>query len=353
MMSRIKDFIGRVANINARAQISILAAFFIISFPSIRNLMISNKYLMIIYSLIEVFAWLMIACVLINALFLLKSTRYSIKLSAVINILITIIITSSIVVFVWMTNLPGHNSNYNPDFGGLFGGVISGISTLILVKFTLSIQARDEIARKRKSARALYSIFSTIQDQINSLKKSDLSEILYDTSYLTYYYDISTSIKYDYYKILLSEINFVIRMNSAIRLGNCELLQKAISERQTYWSWIFTHEHNIYETISSFYFFSCDMAEELPFSENNKEEIAQIAKNYGMVIENWIYNFVLRNGSTEYRVIKLKLVPIIKEILPDTLESERKIDCAIFDVCCKFNTYNDRMKMIWNEINII
>lgn len=351
-MSNIKDFISRVANINSRVQIGTWLLFSILSFPSIKNYMFSNIYLLTLYWFVALFAWIMFACIIFHAITLYRSAQYSVNLSLLLNILIIFMLASTIIAIIWMNILSRNNSNYNPDYGGLFGGLISGVSTLILVKFTLSIQTRDEMTRKRKSARALYSIFSTIQDQINALNHSDPSEILYDSSYLNYYYDISTSTKYDYYKILLSEINYVNRINIAIDTKNHDLLQNVISERKTYWSWIFSHEHDIYETIRSIYFFSCDMPEELPFSQSNREEIEKIAKNYRMIIENWIYNYILRNGSTEYRVIKLELVPILKEFFPETVEAERILDRAIFSVCCDFRKYDGRVNMIWNEISI-
>ena len=137
--------------------------------------------------------------------------------------------------------------NYNPDFGGLVGGSLTGIAALIVVLFSLDIDNRRDIRKAKRSAKILVQILQSIGNQFLEIQKGKPEIILYPSSWLTFYYDITTMAKYDYLGTLLKEFNYAEQVNVGLSDNDILGVKKIIMERNQYNKYHFGW--NIYDVI--------------------------------------------------------------------------------------------------------
>ena len=223
-MTMVKKAIETLANVSISLQFFLWCITFICPVLNSYYKIFSNGYILAIYILSIV---LTLIILLSKALygFVYPKPVFVFSLEKSIDAIFVVIVVATFIAFNWMTEKAVQIDSYNPDYGGLFGGVISGISTLLLVKFTLSMQRRVEIQTRKRSANALYTIFSMIEDQLSVLNPTSPEKVIYDASY-DYYY-----------KILASEIHFVDRINSFICEGKTEDLKVLMKNRVEYWQY--------------------------------------------------------------------------------------------------------------------
>lgn len=136
--------------------------------------------------------------------------------------------------FMW-TN-PMHWENYNPDFGGLIGGLLSGVATLIVVLFLLNTDRRRDIQKARTSAGILKEILSSINIQTMRIQNGSKEMIIYPLNWLEYYYDITLISEYEYLRPLLTEFNYIERINKIIDEDDYENAIQLIKKRKQFLS---------------------------------------------------------------------------------------------------------------------
>lgn len=123
--------------------------------------------------------------------------------------------------------------------GSLSDNKVSFLSNLITIGITVAIfyitihnEKRKEYKLARKNALLLSEILDSITKQLSQIDNGYKIIVFYPQEWLEYFKQCSLYLKYDYFDILVNEINTVNLINNAIEMGNEELLCKLLEERR-------------------------------------------------------------------------------------------------------------------------
>lgn len=269
-----------------------------------------------------------------------------------IIILIAILLMFLTGILIWYN--PLNLKNYNPDFGGLVGGSISGIVTLLVIRFTVTIDEKKSFAKARISAGILDELLKSIYCQIERLNIGENSKIYYVKNWLDYYSDVSYLAKYDYLDQLSMEFNFVDRLNELIEKDDKKKIQELLKMRKNY---IFTstNNFNIHEIQFNLGAIKIGFTETQPWMEQKKniKIVKYIQENYYYIVENWIYNKLLKVDNCELQNIEGELVQWLKKYeYFNKIYDDRIILKAIIDICCDFKRKSLLISFCWNELSL-
>ena len=116
---------------------------------------------------------------------------------------------------------------------------VSFLSNLITIGITVAIfyitihnEKRKEYKLARKNALLLSEILDSITKQLSQIDNGYKIMVFYPQEWLEYFKQCSLYLKYDYFNIIVNEINTVNLINNAIEIGNEELLCKLLEERR-------------------------------------------------------------------------------------------------------------------------
>lgn len=246
-----------------------------------------------------------------------------------------------------------------------YGSYISflGTTTLGYIVYLTDKVRRNET--KYSSCMKLKIMFDNISRDIQCLKKNiNIKRIEYDENWITNFVDFSYLYKNSYYTDLLKEkliyfLNVIYIMNNLIEN---QQTQKAID---VYTKFIKEEEYDAYaynyldleRIIKRTSNGKIDEKEIFPWFENRKTKkmIHVYAEQYGVFIENWIYNYLLKNHKQNIKleVINSDLVNWL--LLNDTIKKDiispfdkRILTKAINTACTKFT----RLQFVWGELSI-
>lgn len=249
---------------------------------------------------------------------------------------------------------PLNLKNYNPDFGGLVGGTISGIATLLVIRFTVTIDEKKTIAKARTSAGILNEILNSVYYQIERIGDKENSKIYYPPNWLEYYSDVTNIAKYDYLSQISKELNYIDRLNEYIEAGEKEKVKGLLNMRH-YYIFNSTQDFNIHEIQFNLAMINSGLKEKQPWDteKENLDLIKGIQKNFYSVVENWIYNRLLIKGSSELSDIDDELVQWLKrnEHLKKVYD-KRVIRRAIVGICSEIDKTSIRISFCWNELSL-
>lgn len=119
------------------------------------------------------------------------------------------------------------------------GEVINFTSNIITMGVTVAIfymtihnEKRKEYKLARQNAHILSKILNSITKQLIQINDGKRVKIFYAEEWMEYYKQCSLYLKYDYFDVIVNEINIVNLINNAIEEGNEELLLELLDERR-------------------------------------------------------------------------------------------------------------------------
>lgn len=113
----------------------------------------------------------------------------------------------------------------------LSGIIAIGVS-LVIFYYTLHNEKRKDYKLARKNALVLSEIIDSILNQISNISNGERTPVFYPQEWLEHYLHCSLYLKYDYFDIIINEINTVNRINNAIEDQNETALSKLLEQRR-------------------------------------------------------------------------------------------------------------------------
>ena len=115
---------------------------------------------------------------------------------------------------------------------GFLSNLITIGITVAIFYITMHNEKRKDYKLARKNAFLLSEILDSITKQILQIGDGKIVKVFYPEEWLEYYKQCSLYLKYDYFSVIIDEINAVNLINNAIEKEDDKLLSKLLDERR-------------------------------------------------------------------------------------------------------------------------
>jgi hypothetical protein len=255
------------------------------------------------------------------------------------------------------------------DWLTFYGAYLSFIGTFGLGFFIYLKDEKVRLEEKIHKCKLLYSTLENITWQTVRLTRgTKFGKIKYDYNWKDYFYEYETLIKKhdrDLELVIQLIFNNVDNINLALEEGDYKTVLKIQNDyikRQNY----SLNKYNELEAMAiiwenTYYFGKNTVKNRTSWEEQKgvKKLIESYANDYFYVIENWIYNYLIKNNrksvkddEIEYMLIEWLLTnDEIKQLEPSTID-KRIIAKIIFTVNLNMDKKSKRITHCWGEINL-
>lgn len=167
-----------------------------------------------------------------------------------------------IIMLLWIifTNSDSLSVNQSTIIGAICSTVIS--FTFLII--TLNTESRKNYLDAQKSAKILYEILNSVDNQIQLVKNNNLIPITFSSNWIYYYEKCAIYLEYDYLQYLLKEFETVEKINNCINDKYLVFATDLISERINRIKTNFFDDYDIFSVKLNL----------LLFSEGSKEDIS-------------------------------------------------------------------------------
>lgn len=199
---------------------------------------------------------------------------------------------------------------------------VSFLSNLITIGITVAIfyitihnEKRKEYKLARKNALLLSEILDSITKQLSQIDNGYKIKIFYPQEWLEYFKQCSLYLKYDYFNIIVDEINTVNLINNAIEIRNEDLLCQLLEERRNKIK-DSTADFDIFAVYHNLRMFALEKPEDCSWKEQKiyKEFDQFVLDNYTTRIKQLTENHLKElNGSCDVGVMQHYVVEELRK----------------------------------------